>query len=44
MINELPPNLQALVDSIVIAKSAYEAQSIGEWEAELKPCQHSKSL
>ncbi len=44
MIEELPPNLQGLIDSIVIAKSAYEAQSIGEWEAELKECDHSKDL
>ena len=42
LITDLPPMLQGLVDSIVIAKSAYEAQSVGEWEAELKPCIHSK--
>lgn len=33
-----------MVDSILLAQSAYNQAAIGEWEEELKPCPHTLAL
>lgn len=38
------PDVASIVDSILLAQSAYNANSISEWEQELKTCQHTENL
>ena len=33
------PQVVAMTDSILLAQSAYEADKVGEWEQEIKPCE-----
>jgi ubiquitin carboxyl-terminal hydrolase 5/13 len=44
---ELPlakPRVASLVDSVLLANSAYNQSAIGEWENELISCHHIKNL
>ena len=36
--------MSSLVDSVLLAQSAYNQSSIAEWENELRSCAHIKSL
>lgn len=38
------PKIQPLVDSILLAQSAYDQSAVQEWEMELKPCEHTLTL
>ena len=38
------PKIASIVDSILLAQSAYDADQVGEWEEELKPCKCVASL
>ena len=44
---ELPlsnPTVASMVDSILLAQSAYNQGAVCEWELELNPCQHTTNL
>ena len=36
--------VKPLIDSILLSQSANEASQVGEWELELKPCEHTLML
>jgi len=38
------PQISSMVDSILLAQSAFESQAIGEWELEIQPCEHTLTL
>lgn len=38
------PLTQGLVDSVLIAQSAYFSQTLQEWELKLQPCEHTLTL
>ena len=38
------PEVASIVDSILLAQSAYEAQAVGEWELQIQPCEHTLCL
>ena len=38
------PKIQPLVDSILLAQSAYDQSAVQEWEMELKACEHTLTL
>lgn len=38
------PKIQPLVDSVLLAQSAYDQGAVAEWEMELKPCEHTLTL
>ena len=38
------PQVAPLVDSILLAESAFNQSAVEEWELELKPCEHTLTL
>lgn len=38
------PQVASMVDSILLAQSAYMAESVQEWEEEFKTCPHTDKL
>jgi uncharacterized UBP type Zn finger protein len=47
LLGELPldhPRVASLVDSVLLAQSAYNQSAVSEWELELKSCFHIKNL
>ena len=43
-LDKTAPKIASIVDSIMLAQSAYDADQVGEWEQELKPCPHVLNL
>jgi hypothetical protein len=38
------PNVASVVDSVLLAQSAYDASAVAEWELKLEPCEHSLTI
>lgn len=38
------PKVASMVDSVMLAQSAFEQNQVGEWEMEFKPCEHTLML
>ena len=38
------PKISSMVDSVLLAQSAYESAAVTEWELEIKPCEHTLTL
>lgn len=38
------PKIKPIVDSLLLAQSAYDAGQVSEWELEIKPCEHTLTL
>jgi ubiquitin carboxyl-terminal hydrolase 5/13 len=38
------PKIASVVDSVLLAQSAYDAAAVSEWELKLNPCEHTLML
>ena len=43
-LNHQDPKVSPLVDSILLAQSAYQQSAVTEWELELQACEHTLTL